>query len=225
MLALASRSLPSRATRGRLMIVWRRAHSEKMSATGLRPAWWESVSERSRGREARGGRVRGSERRERTLVGRAQDRVRRPRDTLGVRDGGPALERVEEDVEAGRDVDLARARVGVERVDDAEERAHGARGDARLGREVRKVGDGRASRLRGGEGGREVRQRRVLVAKGRLPRDVGKSPSKGSSKRTRRTSLPVPAVVGTAMRGRSVFSIGLPLPMGALMKSYRSASG
>lgn len=155
MLALASRSLPSRATRGRLMIVWRRAHSEKMSATGLRPVWWESVSERSRGREARGGRVRGSERRERTLVGRAQDRVRRPRDTLGVRDGGPALERVEEDVEAGRDVDLARARVGVERVDDAEERAHGARGDARLGREVRKVGDGRAGRLRGGEGGRE----------------------------------------------------------------------
>ncbi len=37
-------------------------------------------------------------------------------------------------------------------------------------------------------------------------------------------SDPVPAVVGTAIRGRNVCVIGKPLPMGALMKSIRSAS-
>lgn len=37
-------------------------------------------------------------------------------------------------------------------------------------------------------------------------------------------SEPVPAVVGTAMRGRSAFDMGRPFPMGALIKSMRSAS-
>ena len=37
-------------------------------------------------------------------------------------------------------------------------------------------------------------------------------------------SEPVPAVVGTAINGRNVFSIGRPLPTGALMKSNKSAS-
>lgn len=43
---------------------------------------------------------------------------------------------------------LARARVGVERVDDAQQGAEGARGDARLGAQVREVGDGGAGGLR-----------------------------------------------------------------------------
>jgi hypothetical protein len=38
-------------------------------------------------------------------------------------------------------------------------------------------------------------------------------------------SEPVPAVVGTATRGRSFFSIGRPFPRGALTKSRKSASG
>lgn len=38
-------------------------------------------------------------------------------------------------------------------------------------------------------------------------------------------SEPVPAVVGTQTRGLSFFSIGLPLPIGALINSMRSASG
>lgn len=37
-------------------------------------------------------------------------------------------------------------------------------------------------------------------------------------------SDPVPAVVGTAMSGLKVFLMGSPLPIGALMKSMRSAS-
>lgn len=38
-------------------------------------------------------------------------------------------------------------------------------------------------------------------------------------------SEPVPAVVGTAMSGRSDFLIGRPLPTGAFTKSSKSASG
>ena len=38
-------------------------------------------------------------------------------------------------------------------------------------------------------------------------------------------SLPVPAVVGTAIRGESFLSMGLPLPRGALTKSRKSALG
>lgn len=38
-------------------------------------------------------------------------------------------------------------------------------------------------------------------------------------------SLPVPAVVGTAMRGFRGLSTGRPLPSGALTKSRKSASG
>lgn len=38
-------------------------------------------------------------------------------------------------------------------------------------------------------------------------------------------SLPVPAVVGTAMRGVNFFSTGRPFPRGALTKSRKSASG
>src|SRR3569833_861248 len=38
-------------------------------------------------------------------------------------------------------------------------------------------------------------------------------------------SLPVPAVVGMAMRGFSGLSMGRPLPRGALTKSRKSASG
>lgn len=37
-------------------------------------------------------------------------------------------------------------------------------------------------------------------------------------------SEPVPAVVGMAINGRSSRSTGLPLPMGTLMKSIKSAS-
>jgi len=37
-------------------------------------------------------------------------------------------------------------------------------------------------------------------------------------------SEPVPAVVGTAMRGRNVCVIGNPFPTGALIKSIKSAS-
>ena len=37
-------------------------------------------------------------------------------------------------------------------------------------------------------------------------------------------SDPVPAVVGTAIKGRRVCDIGKPFPMGALMKSIKSAS-
>ena len=38
-------------------------------------------------------------------------------------------------------------------------------------------------------------------------------------------SLPVPAVVGTAMRGLSLRVMGRPLPSGALTKSMKSAVG
>jgi hypothetical protein len=38
-------------------------------------------------------------------------------------------------------------------------------------------------------------------------------------------SDPVPAVVGTAMRGVRALSMGRPLPSGALTKSRKSASG
>lgn len=38
-------------------------------------------------------------------------------------------------------------------------------------------------------------------------------------------SLPVPAVVGTAMRGSRGLVMGSPLPSGALTKSRKSASG
>lgn len=38
-------------------------------------------------------------------------------------------------------------------------------------------------------------------------------------------SEPVPAVVGTAIRGERAFVMGLPLPSGALTKSRKSASG
>lgn len=38
-------------------------------------------------------------------------------------------------------------------------------------------------------------------------------------------SLPVPAVVGTAMRGLRGLSMGRPLPRGALTKSRKSALG
>lgn len=37
-------------------------------------------------------------------------------------------------------------------------------------------------------------------------------------------SEPVPAVVGTAIRGRSFSLMGNPLPIGALIKSNKSAS-
>ncbi len=37
-------------------------------------------------------------------------------------------------------------------------------------------------------------------------------------------SEPVPAVVGTAIRGRNVCVIGNPFPIGALIKSIKSAS-
>jgi hypothetical protein len=37
-------------------------------------------------------------------------------------------------------------------------------------------------------------------------------------------SEPVPAVVGTAMRGRRLWEMGKPWPIGALTKSMRSAS-
>jgi hypothetical protein len=37
-------------------------------------------------------------------------------------------------------------------------------------------------------------------------------------------SEPVPAVVGTAIRGRNVCVIGNPFPTGALIKSIKSAS-
>lgn len=38
-------------------------------------------------------------------------------------------------------------------------------------------------------------------------------------------SLPVPAVVGTAIKGRSALVMGRPRPRGALTKSRKSASG
>ena len=37
-------------------------------------------------------------------------------------------------------------------------------------------------------------------------------------------SEPVPAVVGTAIKGRKALAIGRPFPIGALMKSNKSAS-
>lgn len=89
----------------------------------------------------RGGQLTGS------LVRRPVERVLRPRHALVIRDRGPALERVEQDVQSARDVHLARARVGVERVDDAEQRSEGAVRDAGLGGQLRDVGDGCAGRL------------------------------------------------------------------------------
>ena len=38
-------------------------------------------------------------------------------------------------------------------------------------------------------------------------------------------SLPVPAVVGTAIKGNTAFGGGIPFPIGALTKSRKSASG
>jgi hypothetical protein len=49
---------------------------------------------------------------------------------------------MEQHIKTARDVHLARARVGVERVDDAEEGTESAVGDTGFGGEVREVGDG-----------------------------------------------------------------------------------
>lgn len=62
------------------------------------------------------------------------------------------LESVEEDVETGGDVDCTRAGVGVERVDDTEERAEEAVGDSSLGRKRAVVEDGSSSGLKQGCG-------------------------------------------------------------------------
>ena len=55
-----------------------------------------------------------------------------------------ALERVEEHVQTGRDVDGARARLGIQAVDDAERRAQRAVGDAGLREQRLVVEDGSA---------------------------------------------------------------------------------
>lgn len=115
---------------------------------------------------------------------------------------GVALERVEEHVEAAADVDGGRAARRVLWVDDAEQRAQGAAGDARLCLERLIVEDGRAFR-----------------------RDRSAESRRSRSEDAPVVSDPVPAVVGTATRGRSVFATGMALPMGALTKSRRSASG
>ena len=144
---LASRSPWSAAIRGRYLTVWRRAHSEKTSETVVITRVSLSRWHASRRLTARRKKLT----RVRTLISGPQHRVTRPRGPFRVGDGGPTLEGVEEDVKAGRDVHLARARVGVERVDDTQQGAEGARGDARLGAQVREVGDGGAGGLARGK--------------------------------------------------------------------------
>lgn len=111
----------------------------------------------------------------RALVGGPQDGVRRARDALVVRDGGPALERVAQHVEAGARLDGGGHGARVERVADAQRGLEVAVGDARLGAPGDEVEDGRAGRLgpgaRGG-GHRDERPQRLVdgppAAEGRV---------------------------------------------------------
>ena len=135
----ASESPPSRATRGRYLTVWRSAHSEKTSETDegkLSGVAGKAVKEEQLTWVS-------------SLVCRAIHGVRRPRNTLVVRDRGPGLlwqlfsersegwggsgshlERMEEYVKSTRNVHFPWARVGVERVNNSQERPQGAVGDA-----------------------------------------------------------------------------------------------
>ena len=89
----------------------------------------------------------------RALVRGAVDRVLRARDALVVRDGGPALEAVAEDVEAGAGVHGRGHGARVQGVADAEGGLEGAVGDAGLGARRGQVEDRRAGRFGAGAGG------------------------------------------------------------------------
>lgn len=81
------------------------------------------------------------------LIGRPIDGVRRSRTPLLVRNCGIALERMEQDIETGTQIDASRATLCVAAVDNAECRSEGTRGDAGLETEIRHVDDGRSGRL------------------------------------------------------------------------------
>lgn len=89
----------------------------------------------------------------RALVRGAVNRVLRAGNALVVRDGGPALETMAEDVEAARGMDGGGHGAGVEGIADAEGGLEGTVGDAGFGARGGEVEDGGAGGFAAGAGG------------------------------------------------------------------------
>jgi hypothetical protein len=117
------------------------------------------------------------------------------------RNRGEAFQTVEEHIEAGADVNRCRARLGVECVDDSESRLQSTASNSRLERLGRNIEDSSTRRFRTSSGS-----------------GWNYSTQFGSASEGMHTGHVL------AIRGRRGFEIARPFPIGALMKSYRSAS-